>query len=177
MERMPALDLISHSPDQTRRLGTHLARFAEPGDLYLLSGSLGSGKTTLVQGIARGLKVGDYVQSPTFILAMEHAGLLPDGRPVRLYHIDLYRLEKPSELLTFGIEDYLADPQGIVVIEWPEHASTDLFDDHLLIRLEFIAETKRRLMFYPNGQRYQRLVDQVRQEVAGGRRRSTTASD
>lgn len=175
--RIPALDIISHSPDQTRRLGAQLSRAARPGDVYLLRGPLGSGKTTLVQGIARGLEVEDYVQSPTFVLAMEHAGHLPDETPVRLYHIDLYRLEEPGELATFGLLDYLDDPEGIVVIEWPERVALDVFEQFLLIDLEFVADTKRRLAFYPFGERYQRLVDRLRLEVAGGRRRPGAPRD
>ncbi len=174
---VPALDIISHSPEQTRRIGMHLGRLARPGDVYLLHGPLGSGKTTLVQGIARGLEVEDYVQSPTFVLASEHSGHLPDGIPVRLYHIDLYRLEEPGELATFGLMDYLDDPDGIVVIEWPERLTSDLFEQYLLIELEFVADSKRRLAFYPSGERYQRLVSRLKAEVAGGRRRPAAPGD
>lgn len=175
--RVAALDVISHSPEQTRHIGTRLGRLARPGDVYLLRGPLGSGKTTFVQGLARGLEVEGYVQSPTFILATEHRGRLPDETPVALYHIDLYRLEDPGELSTFGLMDYLDDPSGIVVIEWPERVSPDVFEQYLLIELEFVAESKRRIALYPHGERYRALVEQLRTEVAGGRRRQTAPRD
>jgi len=175
--RVTMLDLISHSPEQTRRIGIHLGKLAQPGDVFLLRGSLGSGKTTLAQGIARGLDVQEAVRSPTFVLASEHHGHLPDGSPVRLYHIDLYRLEEPGELATFGLMDYLDDPAGVVVVEWPERAGFEVLEQYLVIELEFLADTKRRLVFYPTGERYQRLVESLRAEVAGGRRRSTAPGD
>jgi tRNA threonylcarbamoyladenosine biosynthesis protein TsaE len=175
--RVAMLDLISHSPEQTRRIGAHLGRLAQPGDVYLLRGPLGSGKTTLVQGIARGLDVEEAVRSPTFVLASEHRGHLTDGTPVRLYHIDLYRLEEPGELATFGLLDYLDDPGGIVVVEWPERASFEVLEHYLVIELEFLADTKRRLAFYPIGERHQRLVERLRAEVAGGRRRPAAPGD
>ena len=166
----PALDVISHSPDQTRWLGSRLGRLVRPGDVILLTGIFGSGKTTLVQGIARGLGVTGYVQSPTFTLVHEHPGRTADGRPVTLYHLDLYRLEGNEELVTFGYEDYFADPAGITVVEWPERLSAELPEEYLLVNLEYIADAKRRLALYPRGERYEALVEAFRVEVFGARR-------
>lgn len=175
--RRPALDLISHSPEQTRLFGARLGRLAQPGDVYLLRGPLGSGKTALAQGIARGLGVEGYVQSPTFILAVEHAGRTGDGRAVTLYHLDLYRLDEAAEVETFGYEEYLDDPSGIVVIEWPERAAAELPDEYLLAELEHLADAKRRLALYPRGGRYVALVDGLRAEVVGVRRGPAPAGD
>src|SRR5690625_3762742 len=83
----PALDLISHSPQQTRNVGLHLGRVLRPGDIVLLFGQIGSGKTRLTQGIAHGLQIEGYVQSPTFTLVVEHQGTSEDGRPINLYHL------------------------------------------------------------------------------------------
>ena len=174
--RRPALDLITHSPDQTRSFGARLGRLARPGDVYLLRGPLGSGKTAFAQGVARGLGVEGYVQSPTFTLAAEHEGRA-DGRPITLYHLDLYRLEDPAEVETFGYDEYLDDPDGIVVIEWPERAEAELPEAFLLIELEHLADSKRRLILYPHGERYVRLVDELRAEVVGVRRGPTPAGD
>src|SRR5215211_4070727 len=94
-EARPAVDveLISHSLDQTRRIGARLAPVLQPGDVILLEGPFGVGKTSLVQGLAKGLRVGSaYVTSPTFTLVNEYEGRLP------LYHIDLYRLETPEQV-------------------------------------------------------------------------------
>lgn len=173
----PALDVISHSPDQTRWLGARLGRLAQPGDVFLLTGLIGSGKTTLVQGLARGLGVTGYVQSPTFTLVNEHPGRTAEGRPVTLYHLDLYRLEGDADLLTVGYEDYFSDPAGIAVVEWPERLSPDLPEEYLLVSLEYLADSKRRLALYPRGERYEALVDAFRAEVFGARRGSAASGD
>ncbi len=175
--RRPALDLISHSPDQTRRFGYHLGRLAQAGDVLLLHGQIGAGKTTLVQGIARGLGIEGYVQSPTFTLASEHVGRTAAGERTALYHLDLYRLEGAGDLASFGYEEYLDEPGGIVVIEWPERLVSDLPEEHLLISLEHLADTKRRLAFLPQGSRAQEMTEAFRAEVFRARRRSAPAGD
>jgi tRNA threonylcarbamoyladenosine biosynthesis protein TsaE len=175
--RRPALDLISHSPDQTRRIGFHLGRLSQPGDVYLLSGEVGAGKTTFTQGFASGLNVKGYVQSPTFALAAEHQGRMADGRPVQLFHLDFYRLEEAADLETFGYEDYLDAPDGIVVIEWPERIMLDLPEGYLAIVFEYLAHAKRRLVFRPHGARFVELIDMLRTEVFGVQRRSPAPGD
>lgn len=166
---LPALDLITHSPEQTRRLGMHLGKLVEPGDILLLWGQIGAGKTLLTQGMARGLGVDDYVQSPTFTLAVEHDGKRSDGTPLTLYHIDLYRIDGPSDFDTFGYEDYLDDTAGVVVIEWPERLGTEIPEQYLLINIEYVADTKRKLTFYPRGERYTGRVSKLRREVYGAK--------
>lgn len=175
--RAPALDLVDHSPEQTKQIATILARLLRGGDVVLLQGNLGSGKTTFVQGLARGLGVRDFVQSPTFILVMEYRGTLANGSPIRLYHIDLYRIEKAEELATFGLEDCLSDPQGIVVVEWADRLPTNLLEAFLTIRIEPLADTKRRLTFHPVGERAQEIVEALRKEVRGAVRRTPAVSD
>jgi tRNA threonylcarbamoyladenosine biosynthesis protein TsaE len=106
---------ISHSPDQTAALGEQWGREAKPGWLVGLSGNLGAGKTLLVSGLARGLGLTERIQSPTFALVNEYrAGRLP------LFHLDLYRLNTRSEIITAGLEEYLDRPDGVVVVEWIE---------------------------------------------------------
>lgn len=166
----PDLDLISHSPPQTRNVGLHLGQILLPGDVVLLFGQIGSGKTQLTQGIASGLHVDGYVPSPTFTLVVEHAGRSHEDRPVSLYHLDLYRIDEPGEIDTFGHEEYLDDPDGIVVIEWPERLGAEVPEEHLLIAIEYLADTKRKLMFYPRGERYRERIRAFREEVFGGRR-------
>lgn len=164
----PALDLISHSPQQTRNVGLHLGQVLRPGDVVLLFGQIGSGKTALTQGIAQGLQVSTYVQSPTFTLVAEHEGIDGEGEPARLYHLDLYRIEDSGEIDTFGHEEYLDDPHGIVVIEWPERLGAMLPEEHLLIAIEYLADTKRKLMFFARGDRYLDRIKAFRTEVYGG---------
>jgi tRNA threonylcarbamoyladenosine biosynthesis protein TsaE len=166
----PDLDLISHSPRQTRNIGLHLGQVLQPGDVILLFGQIGSGKTLLTQGIAAGLNVEGYVQSPTFTLATEHVGTLSTGDEIILYHLDLYRIDDPGDIDTFGHEEYLDDPHGIVVIEWPERLGAGIPDEHLLINIEYLADTKRKLTFYPRGERYRDRIVRFRKEVFGDRR-------
>ncbi len=110
---------ISHSPAETESLGELLGREAQRGLVFALSGDLGAGKTQLVKGIARGLGVTSRVHSPTFTLVNEYGG----GR-LRLFHLDLYRLETRAEILGAGLEEYL-QPEGVAVIEWAERMTND----------------------------------------------------
>lgn len=138
--------LTTHDAAQTKHFGERLATALRPGDVVLLHGDLGSGKTTLTQGIAHGLGITDYVQSPTFTLVAEHDGTTPNGEPIRLYHLDLYRLGGEDELDSIGFDDYLAPTDGISVIEWPERAAHRLPDTYVLIRLESLDPDRRRLI-------------------------------
>ncbi len=165
--RAPALDFISHSPEQTWRVGRRLGQHARAGDLFLLSGDLGAGKTLLTQGLAAGLGVAEAVTSPSFTLINEHAGRDGIGRPVRLYHIDLYRLEGEAEVASVGLDDPLDDPEGICVIEWPERLAALAPVEHLLVRFGPLSETKRRLTLAPHGARPAALLDEVRAEAFG----------
>ncbi len=103
-------ELITESPEETEAAAERLAGRLRRGDLLLLTGPLGAGKTTFVRGLARGLGVAGLVQSPTFQLLRTHPGDLP------LAHVDLYRLEAAAELADLGLEDHLE--AGVVVIEW-----------------------------------------------------------
>ena len=139
------LTLETESPEQTRALGAAIGRRLRPGDVVLLHGDLGAGKTTLTQGIAAGLGVNEYVQSPTFTLVAEHAGRAVSGAPIQLYHLDLYRLTDEAELESFGYGQYLAPTDGVSVIEWPEGAGDWLPDAYLLVRLEIAGPDRRRI--------------------------------
>lgn len=165
----PALDVISHSPEQTRSIGMLLGRVLERGSLVLLGGMIGAGKTTFAQGIARGLRVESDVLSPTFTLVTEHAGRDLRDAPVRVYHVDLYRIEDEDDLMSFGFEEYLADPDAVTVVEWPERAGIMLPADHMLVEIGTVAETKRSLAFVPRDERYLPAIDGLRREMAGAR--------
>ena len=95
--RMESLKLISHGPEQTQLLGSYLGELAQKADIFLLTGELGTGKTCLVQGIARGLDIKEYAFSPSFVILREYHGRLP------LYHIDFYRLEHIEEIVAFPL--------------------------------------------------------------------------
>lgn len=175
--RRPTLDVISHSPDQTRQIGYRIGRLLRPGNVVLLAGQVGAGKTTLVQGLARGLSVEGYVQSPTFALAAEHRGKTAAGEEVVLNHLDFYRLDSEQDLDSFGYEEYLDASDGVVVIEWPERLPPSLLDDFLLIELRHLTDSKRRLVFRPHGDHYAAVVEALRAEVSGAQRRPHAPRD
>jgi tRNA threonylcarbamoyladenosine biosynthesis protein TsaE len=153
------IDLVSHSSLHTERLGERLATHVEPGDVIALWGELGTGKTVLARGIAIGLGIDEEtVTSPTFIILHEHFG----GR-LPLYHLDLYRLAQ-SELGSTGWEEAL-DAGGVTVIEWPDRAGDELPSDRVDVRLEHVAETKRRVSIEPTGPHSRRLVDALRDDA------------
>lgn len=117
------------SVDDTRALAAELAPFAQAGDLILLEGGLGTGKTAFVQGFAKGLGVTDRVTSPTFVLVRSYAGRLP------MVHLDVYRLDKLQELVDLGIAELL-DEDGVTLIEWGDVVTPALPADYLEVRLE-----------------------------------------
>lgn len=159
------MELTSHSPQETQEIGRLLGQRAEAGDLFLLAGGLGVGKTCLTQGIAWGLGVTEYARSPTFVLVTQYPARLT------LYHIDLYRLDNSSEIYDLGLEEYLFG-DGVCVVEWAEKAPEIFPGDHLLIKLQPTGEEERHLSLESRGQRYQKLVEEtnLKQHLSGGKR-------
>jgi tRNA threonylcarbamoyladenosine biosynthesis protein TsaE len=142
---------ISHSPAETQSLGESWGRTAERGFVIALSGDLGAGKTELVKGIARGLDIATRVHSPTFTLVNEYGG----GR-LRLFHLDLYRLETPGQIIAAGLEEFL-QPDGVAVIEWAERLSrvesreSSAGKKWLRVNMEIIGETERKIIYDDSG--------------------------
>lgn len=155
------LQAITHSPAETQHLGTRLARGLMPGDLVCLQGDLGSGKTCLTQGIARGLGVAGAVASPTFIIINEYR--IP-GAARRLRHIDLYRVASVAEALALGLEDYL-NSDGICVIEWAERVTELLPKERLWVTLRYLNETDREVVLEAIGQHYYDLLASISHEA------------
>ena len=155
-----AIDFISHGAAQTQRVGARLGELLQPGDVILLEGDLGAGKTVLAQGVAQGLGIDDPVTSPTFTLIHEYEGRLP------LYHVDLYRLAGAADAANIGLEEYLYG-DGVTVIEWPDRAASLVPGDYLVISLRPIADTKRALRLTPHGARYEALVAEFKREAFG----------
>lgn len=156
---MESLKLNSHSPEQTQLLGSYLGELARKADVFLLTGELGTGKTCLVQGIARGLDVKEYAFSPSFVILREYHGRLP------LYHIDFYRLDHIKEIADLGLEEYFYG-DGVCVIEWAEKGLQVLPRDNLLITTYYISdsETGRSICLKPQGKRYYELIEQLKKE-------------
>lgn len=129
----------SRSADETRRIGLALGAAARPGDVLLLEGAFGVGKTVLVQGLAAGLGVEEAITSPSFVLMVEHRGRLP------LYHVDLYRLDgRLDDELLDSLNDY-QDAGGVCAIEWPESLPPDLRAGATTIRLTAVDDATREL--------------------------------
>ena len=138
---------ISHSPADTESLGERWGREAQRGLVIALSGDLGAGKTQLVRGFARGLGITARVHSPTFTLVNEYVG----GR-LRLFHLDLYRLETPEQLRSAGIVEFLG-PEGVAIIEWAERIADEDWRGTQCRRvmIEVSSETERRITYEDSG--------------------------
>lgn len=143
--------LESRGPEETRRLGEALGRAAEAGDVILLSGELGAGKTVFVQGIARGLGFEGPVSSKSFVLLGEYAGRLT------LYHADLYRLDSTDEVEDLALEEISGE--GVLVVEWPERGDTVLPGERLTLRLEVTGPDTRRITATATGARALALAE------------------
>lgn len=146
------LQLTTHSPEETQSLGKALGRVSQPGDLYLLSGPLGAGKTCLVQGLAFGLGVEEYARSPSFVLVNRYRGRLD------IHHIDLYRLQEAEEVIDLGLEEYF-EGAGVCAVEWPERGASLFPQEHLSIDIEYgTAENDRNIRIEARGNRYLELL-------------------
>lgn len=146
------------SHDETQALGAALGADLRGGELILLIGDLGTGKTTLTQGLAVGLGVEGYTKSPSFVLVHEYEGRVP------LYHADLFRIEGGMEAWELGLEEYLRGP-GVLVVEWADRALPVFPPDALKVHLERISETQRRLTFAGEGPTAE-IVERLRRRWA-----------
>jgi tRNA threonylcarbamoyladenosine biosynthesis protein TsaE len=152
---MNKIELESHSAGQTQQLGYYLGQIAQPGNIFLLSGNLGSGKTCLTQGIARGMDITSAVTSPSFVLVREHCGRMP------LYHMDLYRLDNIEEIVNLGLEQYF-EGDGLCVVEWAEKGITVFPAEHILINLEYVTETDRKIVIQSDTESYGKLLEELK---------------
>lgn len=154
-----AIIVHTHSAEQTRQLGATLAQVLQPGDIIWLRGELGAGKTTLAQGIARGLGVNEPVLSPTFTLIREHRGRLP------FFHADAYRLEGAEQAADLGLQEYF-ERGGVFAIEWAEHIAEALPEERLDVLLEGGVDEDRRITLTAYGERYAQRLNQLEETLA-----------
>jgi tRNA threonylcarbamoyladenosine biosynthesis protein TsaE len=155
---------VTASVEETRELGAALAGVLAAGDAVMLAGDLGTGKTALVQGVARGLGVDDVVASPTFMIVREYEGRLP------LVHVDVYRLDRVQELHDLGFEEVLA-PEAVTVVEWGDRIAPVLPDE----RLEVVLEREggpddRSLTFTVRGPSWDARAGEIEQALDAWRR-------
>ena len=149
----PILHVETTSPEETQQLGERLGAVLQPGDVVLLQGELGAGKTCLAQGIARGLGIAEQVISPTFMLIGNYRGR------THLYHADLYRLEDPDEVADLELAGSTED--GVLLVEWPERDAGSLPAEHLLICLAHRGPSERSLTLSPRGARAEEIVEKL----------------
>ena len=137
------LEIISHSPSETEALGEKFGRAAKRGTVFALTGELGAGKTQFVKGLARGLGITARVHSPTFTLVNEYTG----GR-LKLFHLDLYRLETREQILSAGLEEFL-QPDGVAVVEWAEriYDLRSAIYDLKKVQIEITGESERKIVY------------------------------
>ncbi|MYB48393.1 MAG: tRNA (adenosine(37)-N6)-threonylcarbamoyltransferase complex ATPase subunit type 1 TsaE [Dehalococcoidia bacterium] len=147
---------ISISPEETRAIGRIVGEYAVAGDVVLLTGELGTGKTCLTQGILHGLGSDDLARSPTFVLISEHHGRMP------LYHMDLYRVGSVEQTEELGIEEYL-EGDGLTVVEWADNVPGIFPDDSLRIHIELVSEYDRRLSFTAATDRFAGMLEAITQ--------------
>jgi tRNA threonylcarbamoyladenosine biosynthesis protein TsaE len=152
--------LHTATPSATRRIGERIGRRLQAGDVVLLSGELGAGKTVLAQGIGRGLGVTDPIKSSSFVIMNEY-----EGARLRLFHADLYRLEDPAQVAELALDELAA--RGVLVIEWPERAPAELPEEHLLVRLAYDGARGRTVEVEATGERYAELAQRLSRRRSG----------
>lgn len=148
-EEAVALELQTHSPEETERLGERIGALLRPGDVLCLSGDLGAGKTCLTRGLARGWGSSQQPTSPTFTLVNEYRRAT-DAQ--RFYHMDCYRLSGAVEARTTALDDIL-DAPGVLVIEWPERIAAALPDERLWIEIRDLGDSERAFRLVAAGER------------------------
>ncbi len=156
-----SLECFSRSPEQTKRLGARLGALLRPGDMIALSGDLGAGKTTLVQGMAQGWGSLDAVSSPTFVIVNSYRRA--DG--MTLAHLDAYRLSNAAEAEELDL-DYLLE-NGALVAEWAERIQEALPGEGLWIAMRWMADEHRDLLVKARGDRYDAMLAEFRQMTYG----------
>jgi len=156
-----SMEFISRSAEQTRRAGMHLGKLLHPGDVICLIGELGSGKTTLVQGISAGWGSLDPTSSPTFVLVNVYRR--PNGQ--RLYHLDAYRLSGPAEAEDLDLDALMES--GPLVIEWADRIRQVLPLDRLWVTFRYIDDEQRDMLLSAHGPRYLDLLAGLRQKIYG----------
>lgn len=149
---MVQVSLTTHSTEQTMGLAQRLAEKLVEGDVILLEGDLGAGKTTFTKGLAKGLHITRNVNSPTFTIIKEYEGRLP------LYHMDVYRLEESDEDL--GFDDYFYG-NGVTVVEWAHLIKDYLPAERLEINIYHKGDDEREIVFTGNGKRYEKICEEL----------------
>ena len=153
--------MVTNGPERTQAVGAAIGENARPGDLILLEGELGAGKTCLTQGILWGLGGTEYARSPTFVLMAQYEARLT------LYHVDLYRVDSLAEAADLGLDEVVSG-EGVTVVEWADRAGGLFEDEGLHVRLAHRGETARSLTLSATDDRYSTMIHAALQ-AAGAR--------
>lgn len=177
--RLPFLAVRTRSVGETVSLGSHIGGILRPGEILLLVGDLGAGKTTFVRGLADGLGIAARPRSPTFTVVHTY-----DGGKYPLVHVDLYRLDSSGEVLSLGLEELL-EPPAVSVVEWGEKATPIVGDDYLELDFAWEPSTAntppddgddvRNIRFIPFG-RWQQRMGEISETVRAWASQSTPAT-
>lgn len=127
------MEFIVTTVEETRKIGEQLGALVNPGDIICLIGDLGTGKTHLTKGIAKGLEVEEHITSPTFTIVNEYQGRL------KLYHFDVYRVNDPDEIAAIGFDEYIFS-DGVSIIEWANYIEELIPDNNLTIIIEKLPQ-------------------------------------
>ena len=147
------IEIATSSPAETLALGRRLAALLNAGDVVLLAGQLGAGKTMFAAGVGEGLGVEEQLTSPSFILARAHEGFMP------LVHADVYRLGTSAEFEDLDLPEQARD--GVLLIEWGDAVAHGVPEDHLMVRIEITGEASRLFQFKPCGAWSQRALEEL----------------
>jgi len=162
MSQKPTFTIITHSAEETVKLGHCIGKKLKPGHIVALIGDLGAGKTWLSRGIGEGLEISEHhhVHSPAFDLIHEHPGQTP------MYHMDFYRLDDFSAEDEMWVSEYIHAQTGVCVIEWANKFIVDILDCYLKIQLTMIEDchSTRKLEFFAVGEDYLPLIHQIEAE-------------
>ncbi len=158
-DRNHTFTFSTSSPEQTQSAGRVLGAHASAGDVFLLTGDLGAGKTCLTQGILWGLGGEEYARSPTFVLICEYYARLT------LYHMDLYRLDSIDEVIDLGLDDYFLG-DGVCVVEWAEKGADAFIGEHVNVVIEVTGSNSRRLTFGADSPRYSGMLSALKREFS-----------
>ena len=137
--------IVTHGAGETRALGKKLAEYLKPGDVVILLGDLGAGKSEFARGVARGLGISGPVPSPSFTILNAY-----DEGSVPLYHFDWYRIHDPDEIAEMGMQEQLGG-DGVALVEWSERAQEYIPNRALRILIHTVDETTREITFQPEG--------------------------
>ncbi len=155
---MGRLIFTSQNEKETKRVGQLMGKSVKPGQIILLYGDLGAGKTVFVKGLARGLEIEQKITSPTYVLINEYQGRLP------LFHMDFYRLDDSSQLEDIGFADYLYR-SGVTAVEWPTIAEEYIGQSFLKICFENKGSNSRKIVFRASGEQSEELAAVFSEEL------------